>query len=327
VAFVVLTVASGATALATGPMSFTIAQGFVRVATSAVGTLAVVLIAERVQPGLRAFVIGLYAAAGSLGAGMGQLMLPIAERSPQAWRFAFAAPLIGVLALPFMRRIEESPLIDLRPTPVPLVHVLKGARSSVFWIAGISALLAAAFPAVALAFTNERLVNDLGFSATRATVLALSAGTLGALGFWIGGRLADVWGRRPTTVLALACSVVGGVALFSVESTPALFASIAIGGFGTFAYVPAAASHRTELFPTEVRATAGSLNAYLATVGSASGLGAGAVLIDRFGLGDTLMMLAIASAIAACLTLLLPETRNQQLLAQPTDAVGRNNDL
>lgn len=125
--------------------------------------------------------------------------------------------------------------------------------------------------------------------------------------------MADVWGRRPTTIVALAASVAGGVALFEVESIPALLVAIAIGGFGAFSYVPAAASHRAELFPTDVRATAGSAGAYLATVGSALGLGFGAGVIDRFGLTKTLLVLAIPMAIAAVLTLALPETKNAHL--------------
>ncbi len=313
VAYTALILASGATSVAPNAGWFTASQGVVRIATTAVGTLAVVLLAEGIRGQYRAFVIGLYAAAGSLGAGLGQLMLPIAAKSPDAWRIAFAVPLVGLLAIPTLRKVQESPLRGIDVRRVPVSQILVGPHARHFWIAGVGALSAAAFPAVALAFTNERLVNGLGYSAAAATVLALSGGTIGALGFWLGGRMADVWGRRPTTIVALAASVAGGVALFEVESIPALLVAIAIGGFGAFSYVPAASSHRAELFPTEVRATAGSAGAYLATVGSALGLGFGAGVIDRFGLTKTLLVLSIPMAIAAVLTLALPETKNAHL--------------
>jgi MFS family permease len=313
VAYGTMLVASLLTAVATGPVWFTTAQGASRVATSTVGTLAVVLLAEGIRPGFRAFSIGLYAAAGSLGAGLGQLMLPIAALNENAWRYAFAVPVLGVAALPLLRKVEESKLVDVREAAVPLRTILTGPHSRSFWLAGTAAFCAAGFPAVALAFTTERLVNDLGYSAGAATAMALVGGTIGASGFWIGGRLADVWGRRPTTISALLASIAGGVALFEVSSVPALLTAIAVGGFGAFAYVPAAASHRAELFPTRVRATAGSAGAYLATLGSASGLAFGAAMIDRVGLTTTLLTLAAPMALAAVVTLALPETRHLTL--------------
>lgn len=312
-AFLTMVGASVATALSPGAGWFTTAQSVSRMATTAVGTLAVVLLAERVRADHRAFAIGLYAAAGSLGAGIGQLMLPVAASSPEAWRFAFALPLLGLAAFPILRRVEESPLVVSHAASVPIRSLLFGDLRRHFWIAGAAGLLASAFPAVALAFTNERLVNDLGYSAGTATALALTGGTVGAMGFWIGGRLADVWGRRTTTVMSLIAAVFGGLGLFLVDSIPALIATIALGGFGSFAYVPAASSHRAELFPTEVRATAGTAGAYLATIGSALGLGVGAVLIDRIGLTSTLMVLAVPMLAAGSLTLMLPETRGHAL--------------
>jgi MFS family permease len=110
-AFLLMVFASAATAMSPGAGWFTAAQSLSRIATTAVGTLAVVLLAERVRASHRAFAIGLYAAAGSLGAGIGQLMLPVAALAPQAWRYAFALPVLGLLALPVLRKVQESPLV------------------------------------------------------------------------------------------------------------------------------------------------------------------------------------------------------------------------
>jgi MFS family permease len=215
--------------------------------------------------------------------------------------------------------VEESPLIHERTGPVPIGEVIAGEYRKRFWIAGVAGMLAAAFPAVALAFTNERLVDDLGFRPGQAAAIALVGGTLGGLGFWIGGRLADLWGRRPATILAISTSIVGGVTLFRVRSIPALIAAVALGAFGAFAYVPAASAHRAELFPTRIRATSGSASSYLATIGSALGLLAGSLTIDRLGISDTVMLLALPMAAAGALTLLLPETRGQDLEAVNAD--------
>lgn len=88
---------------------------------------------------------------------------------------------------------------------------------------------------------------------------------------------------------------------------------VAVSTFGSLAYVPAAASHRTELFPTRLRATAGTAGTYLATVGSAAGLGVGALTLGRIGLTDTITLLGVAPLVAIALTALLPETRGQAL--------------
>ncbi|MDH4117650.1 MAG: MFS transporter [Acidimicrobiia bacterium] len=312
-AMAVMLVGSGLTAVSPNATWFTVSQSLVRIATTAVGTLGVVLVAERMRSSYRAFAIGLYAAAASLGAGFGQLMLPVAATGDQAWRYAFFAPVLSIAFVPFVLRVQESPLMMESGPRIRFRSLLVGRESKDFWLSGIAGLCAAAFPAVALAFTNERLVNDLGYSAGAATAIALSGGTIGALGFWLGGRLADTVGRRITTVVSLAASVLGGLALFQVETVPALLAAIVVGGFGSFSYVPAASSHRAELFPTRIRATAGSGSAYLATVGSALGLGFGAGAIDVIGLFQTLRWLSILMAVAAILTWMLPETRGKDL--------------
>ncbi len=314
VAVAILVASTGATGLVSTAEAFTTLQSIARLATAAVGTLGVVLIAESLPADCRAFGIGTYAAAASLGAGGGQLMLLVAGRGPEAWRIPFLVTTLGFLALPWFRRVGESPLVEPdKANRVPLRPLLTGREAPVFWISGVAGLAAAALPAVSLAFTNERLINGLGLSTGVAATLALSAGTIGGLGFWIGGRLADTWGRRPMTVVSIAAAAFGAMWLFSTENLLSVWFAIVIGAFGSFAYLPAAAAHRTELFPTENRTTAGAMGGYLATIGSALALGAGRLTIAEFGLANTVRVMAIPSAVAIGLTLLLPETRGQLL--------------
>lgn len=322
VALIVLLFASAVTAAAVDGATLAVAQSVARLAAQAVGTLAVVLIGERLPNHLRAFGIGLYAAAGSLGAGGTQLLLPLASQSEQAWRIVFLVPTVGLLLLPLILRLTESPLVE-RASAEPEVTVravLFGDLRGLFWMAASASLLAAMFPAVALSFTNERLIAGIGLSSGQAAALALSAGAIGGLGFWIGGRMADTLGRKTATIFSLLAMTAGGIALFSVTSPFLVFASIVVGSFGSFAYVPASATHRVELFPTRVRATAGSANGYLATIGSAIGLGIGSVTIDRIGLSDTMLLLSIAAVAAGAITMLLPETLNRSLADVPADA-------
>jgi predicted MFS family arabinose efflux permease len=103
--------------------------------------------------------------------------------------------------------------------------------------------------------------------------------------------------------------------VYWVDLIPILVIGVMISSFGIFAFVPAGGSHRAELFPTDIRASANTASTSVSLAGSATGLIIGVFTIDRFGLAETVTVLGIAMAAAAFLTLTLPETRGQDLTA------------
>ena len=74
-------------------------------------------------------------------------------------------------------------------------------------------------------------------------------------GGFIGGHLADAWGRRRTSVMALLLALIGGLTLYSATELWLILLAAMVSGFGTFAFVPAGGSHRAELFPTTLRSS------------------------------------------------------------------------
>jgi MFS family permease len=319
IAYLLLILASAASALTSGAVGFAATQSLVRVATSAISALGVVWLAEHLSPSVRAYGISLYGAAGSLGAGLAILGLPLAE---QDWRIPYTITLAGLFLLPVLnRRLGESPLLpgsSLRSTEgsglgLDLARLFRQVRGPKFYTAAAAGFLASAFSAVGLAFSTERLVGHLGLPTSTAVMVTLAGGTVGAVGFFVGGRLADGWGRKPTTILSLLMIAAGGVALYQVERIPLLVGAVIVSSFGSFAYIPSAATHRAEMFPTGVRASVTSTLAWLATVGSATGLAIGRLTIDRWGLSGTMNVLGVGVLAAAGLTLLLPETRGRHL--------------
>jgi MFS family permease len=312
VAYALLVLATAGSGLATAPWQFGVSQSLVRIAVSALSSLGVVWLAEHLAPHVRAYGVAIYGAAGSFGAAIAIVGLPLAERD---WRLPYALTLLGLLLLPVLvRRLEESPLVG---TIEPKSSVLQGLAAATslrwFYLAGIAGLFPSAFLAVGLAFTTERMVGDLGMSTGTAILVTLGGGTIGGVGFFLGGRLADSWGRRPTTILALVAILAGGLGIYHFEETWMLVASIVVSSFGSFAYVPAASTHRAELFPTESRATAAASLHWIGTVGSAIGLGLGRFLIEGLGLTGTLDVLGIGVLVAVVLTMFLPETRGKTL--------------
>jgi MFS transporter, putative metabolite:H+ symporter len=323
-AFTLLVAATAATAWVQTGWQFAALQAVTRAAAAAVGTLAVVLIAEQVAPGMRAFAISLYGAGGSFGAGLGLIALPLAELGPQGWRGLFALGGIGIVALPFLlRNVHESPVFEVEDPyalikAAPLHDLLRSNFSSHLYLTGAINLLVSLFMAFSLTFSIERLVGDIGLPTSTAVALSLLGGTVGATGFFLGGRLADTIGRRSTSILSLIMVLAGGLALYWFESLPVLALAITIGTFGSFAFVPSAASHRTELFPTAFRTTANAAGGYFGMVGSALGLLIGRFTIDAIGLSQTVTLLGLGVVAGGVLTLRLPETQGQEL-----DSVGR----
>jgi MFS family permease len=313
-AFSLMSLGSLLTAFVPATAAYVIAQSVVRVAVVAIAALGMVLLAEEVSPSIRAYGMGLYGLAGSLGVGTGLLLLPIAERADSAWRILFALAGLGLLAVPMLLRFLPESRAYRPGKPIGFISSLRMGLGKHFWpIAGVS-FFVAAFSAPAFDFVLERLINDLEWEASAARFLLIAASGLGALGLLIGGRMADRTGRRPTALVALALGLVGGVGFYLLNSGWFLAASIFVATMGATMLTPALGALRAELFPTRVRATSAAWVTNVAILGSISGFLIGGVLIDRIGLPKTVASLGAGLLIAMGLVLMLPETKGMDLV-------------
>jgi MFS transporter, putative metabolite:H+ symporter len=303
--------------LVTEAWQFGLFHAVLRTGTAAVSGLAIVLLAEKTSPRIRAYSISFYGAAVSFGSGIALMTLPLAEFN---WRIPHLLTAIGFILIPFLiRNVPESEIYIEEPEGGHWSELVKGQWARRFWIVIAVGFLASAYGAVGAAFSTERLINQLGMSTGTAVIVLLVGGTLGGIGFFVGGHLADAWGRRRTSVLALLLALGGGVTLYSVTSLPVIVFAVMISAFGTFAFVPAGGSHRAELFPTTLRSSANTASSNGALAGSAFGLIIGIYTIDTFGLTNTILILGVGVVAAAGLTLLLPETKGQDLTAISAD--------
>ncbi len=321
-AFALLILANVATALAPNPTIYTALQGIVRMTATAVGVLALVYLAEELAPRIHAYGIAIYGGAASFGAGTALFALPIAEAGREAWRYLFAATAVGVIFLPLLfSHLRESRAFRGTDRKANLFSALGGSHFANFWVFALISLLAAAFSAVSLTFALERLVNELAIETNVAVAVMLIGGTAGGIGFLVGGRLADTWGRRPTTILGFTMSLAGGLGLYWFDGLPLITVAVAISSLGSFAAVPSLGAHRNELFPTSIRATAVVWLNTVGVLGSIAGLAIGRIAIDEIGLTMTVTYLGAGMALSAFLILLLPETRGQVLDVESTNAV------
>jgi MFS family permease len=130
----------------------------------------------------------------------------------------------------------------------------------------------------------------------------------------IGGRLAEVRGRRPVAAIALAIAtgtqmiffLTGGVSLWVMSGV-----SIFMAGAGGIAL----GTIDAELFPTEVRSTSNAMLYVLGVLGSATGLVlAGALSHHPSDLGRSVALTGIGSFLVALIIVpLLPESAARAL--------------
>lgn len=299
---------------------FGLLHALLRTGTAAASALAVVILAESVSRPIRAYAISFFGAAVSLGSGLALMVLPLADGGGETWRIPHLLVGVGFLLLPFLIKfIPESTVYETDPQGGHWRELVSGPWAPRFWTVVTINLLASAYGAVGAAFSTERLIEYVGMSTGDTVIVLLVGGTMGGVGFFIGGHLSDSWGRKRTSIVSLLLTIAGGVGLYTSTSVPVIVVAAMVSAFGTFAFVPSGGSHRAELFPTHLRSSANTAAANSGLAGSALGLISGIYTIDTFGLSNTVYLLSVGVALAAALTATLDETRGQDLTAVRAD--------
>lgn len=310
IALLILTAGNLATGLTASLASFVALQSVARIGTIAVGALAIVVLAEEVAPAIRGYAIALYSLLGSMGTGVGLLLRPLADAGPTAWRLLFLLSSAPILVIPFLTRsLGESRAFTPPLRRQRLTAVLGPAHAGRFWRMAALSFALSAFSSPVANLALIRLENGLAWSTGAASLMLVLSSTPGViLGLLIGGRLADTVGRRPTQAIAIGVGVIGGVAFYSVEGW-LLGVAMFLATLGGSAFAPAYASHRSELFPTEIRSTAAAWLVNAAIAGGLIGFAAGRFAVDAWGLSVTIGVLGVALALAATALVGLPETK------------------
>ncbi len=152
-----------------------------------------------------------------------------------------------------------------------------------------------------------------GLDLMKTTTWLIVMGVGKWLGYTLFGFFADTVGRRKSYVFYLLVAA-ALVPLYGMAKSPLwlliLGPFVAFFGTGFFSGFSAIAS---ELFPTEIRATAMGLSYNLGRGISAAAPWAVGWLAIRHGLGSAFFLQAAAFFVAALLALALPETKGKQL--------------
>ena len=287
------------------------------------GTTGGALIAKARRPEHRAKGLGLMQSTGAIGemvgAGVVALVLP-----SLGWRAVFFVGVLPGLVVFWIRRNVPESEIWLRRQAT---HSSSTSSLRILWRKDLrrNGLVATAMNACGMfgywgLFTWIPAYLSLpvaeggrGLSLMKTTTWLIVMGVGKWLGYALFGFFADSVGRRRSYVAYLLVAA-ALVPLYGITREPTwlllLGPLVAFFGTGFFSGFSAITS---ELFPTEVRATAMGLSYNVGRGFSAAAPAVVGLLATRFGFGAAFLVLAAAFLAGALLALLLPETRGRPL--------------
>ncbi len=299
-------------------------QSIARPIGLALDVAILVIVIEEMPKHGRAYGLSILALASGLGAGFAVFTLPVADIGTSGWRIVYIVALVWlIVAFDVKRRLTETTRYQTHETIKKTVGAARHrvASRTLLMVCSV-AFLANVFVATASIFQNRYLKDIHGYSAAMVALFTLSTATPAGIGLLLGGKLAELHGRR--RVAALSIPVGAALLAFSfATSSFAMWGSAIAGGIIAAIAYPAMAVYRGELFPTGSRTTSSFLITVSALVGGSFGLVIGGSLIDAgWSYGAVMMTFASLSLVVSVLVFsFYPETAQKELEElHPNDA-------
>lgn len=296
--------------------SQTITRGLATTASILLGVVA----AEEVGPRSRAYAVSMLVMMGGAGAFLSIMLLPVAGIDEWTWRLLFLVPLLFLpmcravaRVLPESRRFIAAEAVEaddeLRRQPA----ARRQFRNRLLLLA-VAGFVHASFQAPTNQLLNDFLKDERGFSASGISGFRMATSLPGILGIVIGGKLAEVHGRR--LVGAVAVLVGAATTVITYNTTGGVMWLVAVVSIiFSAATVPALGVYGPELFPTSLRGRANAVITTITVAGSATGLVIAGQLDERYGgLSRGMTLLGVGPLIVVALIVFLyPETANREL--------------
>ena len=215
--------------------------------------LAGVAAVEDMPKNSRAYALSVLAMAAGLGAGVAVAALRLADLGGEAWRLVYLLSLIWVpVAISLQRRLDETRRYEtVHRIGQPLNHRRLGVIALVAFTSNL-------FIAPVSYFQNDYLKDVRGYSGGGIALFTLITATPASMGLVLGGRLADVGGRRRIILWCTPISAVAVATVYAVDGAPMWLMAFTGGVLAAMAY-PAFAVYRAEMFPTGNRSIANGL--------------------------------------------------------------------
>ncbi|HUJ31481.1 MAG TPA: MFS transporter [Candidatus Acidoferrum sp.] len=320
----IYSIASGASGLSDTVIQLAIFRFILGLGMGGEWSTGAALIAETWRAEHRGKALGLmqsaYAIGEMLAAGVVAFVLP-----RYGWRVVFFVGILPALAIVWIQRRVPEP--EIWKTRVQAKAESVGRSLRLLWRKDLrrNGVIATAMNASAMfgywglftwipAYLSLPMAEGgRGLSLVKTTAWLIVMGLGKWLGYAVFGFSADVFGRRKSYVtyllVAAALVPVYGFArsplwLLTLGPLVAFFGTGHFSGFGAIV---------SEIFPTEIRATAMGVSYNIGRGTSAAAPFVIGLLAHKFGLGPSFLLLAGAFLVGAVLALALPETKGKEL--------------
>jgi MFS family permease len=321
VSVLAFTVATAATSLAWGLVSFVVFQMVARLFLATEESLAGIVISEEVRADRRGAGLTLLGVIAMAGFGLVAGMLLVVPLTPLDWRILYVAALPPLVFVAWLRR-------NLRETTAFTVAADEQRVQTSFWPHVDRAHRPLLWRITLVLGTHGLLSTPMFFYAAELaqdgygweglfTVIVIAAAPATLLGYVAGGRISDRVGRRPVVLWSTVFVVLGTLLVFSHNRwlfAPGFFL-VAGADAGLVSVRPA---YLSEMFPTEVRATL--LAFVFAVVVAAGSLGLVVVGALEGVVSTRAAVLGLAGVMVAGLVALrnLPETVGADVIGSST---------
>jgi putative MFS transporter len=313
------------TAFSASQFQFILFQVFSRTFMLTASAIAIVFITEEFPADRRGWGIGMLAAIGAVGQGLGALLFGLVDYLPYGWRFLYFVGVGPFLLLPiFLRNIPETRRFSQQEDRVVSArHLVAG------WFTPMADIVRH-FPARAGAVITMGMMASFGHNAVflfigyfvmtyhgwepwQFSAMFFLCGAFGIPGNVAAGYMADRYGRR---VVGFSFLVIFPLLAWLFYTGPEyilpfIWILMVFAVMGGNVIIRALS---TELFPTAMRGTSAGMLALMETVGAGSGLLIlGMIATEQGELIGFIPFISLATLIAGVVLLLLPETSQQEL--------------
>jgi MFS transporter, putative metabolite:H+ symporter len=315
VSVVAYTVATAATGFSSGVLDFALFQLVATIFLVTELSLAQVVIAEEFPAASRGFGQGVLGAFAAFGAGLAAMLFPILQRTEFGWRGMYLIGILPLLVVAYLRRnLPETrrweQAAERRVRAARLRDLLKPGLRGRLIVLSVLAALASATAATGFSFASYRATTVFNWNPSQVSGMIIGGGSVGFFGYFILGRCADMFGRRLVGGLALLGA---GIAVMSFYQTAWLFPAFALITLCESGVIIALNALTTELFPTDLRATAKSWVTNSGVVGALCGFAMIGALSSEASAATVITAIALTMSVISPAIFLLPETRHIDL--------------
>ena len=289
-------------------------QAVARPLALVINVMILVVLTEEVSSETRARSLAYVAIASSVGSGVAVAALPLADFAAGSWRLLYLFSLAWLPVAYVLQRTLRETTRFVRVQASPEAARVARVAPSRFVVQVVAAFLTSVFVGSASVYLVNYLRDVRDYDALGVSLFTIGTALPAGAGLLIGGRLADVRGRRVAGAVTLALGTVLVAASFATSGVT-MWLTEMLGGVCLGIAYPALGVYRGEMFPTAHRGGGAATVTASNLIGGSAGLVAAGQLLDAgWSYGRVMGTLAVAPIIVSVLVLAsFPETAHREL--------------